>query len=84
LILLKKIEVEVGRVPSFRNGPRAIDLDIILYDDLVVDSRAAGTDLTQDVPEGSIVVPHPRMAEREFVMRPVCEQVIRALPNYIY
>jgi GTP cyclohydrolase-4 len=57
---MKEIENELGRQPSFRNGPRLIDIDIIFYDDL----RLAQVDLT---------IPHPRMAERAFVLAPLVE-----------
>lgn len=56
----KEIERELGRRPSFPNGPRLIDIDIIFYDDL----RTAQADLT---------IPHPRMAERAFVLVPLVE-----------
>ncbi len=57
LARLKAAEAEIGRVPSRPNGPRLIDLDLLLYGDRVVDR-----------PE--LVVPHPRMAERGFVLAP--------------
>lgn len=60
LEILKVIEDEVGRVETFRWGPRVIDLDILLYDDLVMNT-----------PE--LTIPHPRMHEREFVLRPLAE-----------
>ena len=56
----KEIESALGRQPSFRNGPRLIDIDIIFFDDL----RMAQGDLT---------IPHPRMAERAFVLVPLVE-----------
>ncbi len=58
---LKSIEGKIGReaVP-IRFGPRILDLDIILYDDLV--TRSAG-----------LVVPHPRMHKRRFVLKPICD-----------
>ncbi len=56
----KEIESEHGRQPSFRNGPRPIDIDIIFFDDLCM----AQDDLT---------IPHPRMAERAFVLAPLAE-----------
>lgn len=67
LRLLKKIETETGRLPSSRWGPRAIDLDILLYDDLVMTT-----------PE--LEVPHPGIAHREFVLRPLSELA----PNLIH
>jgi dihydroneopterin aldolase / 2-amino-4-hydroxy-6-hydroxymethyldihydropteridine diphosphokinase / dihydropteroate synthase len=70
---MKKIEEIVGRVPSIRNGPRAVDLDILIYDDISMDTRAEHERLTLDNLTGQLVVPHPRMAEREFVLRPLVE-----------
>ena len=55
---LKNIEKEVGRTTTFRNGPRVIDLDILLYDDRQMDSP-------------SLTIPHPRMHERAFVLAPL-------------
>src|SRR2546425_1293780 len=52
---IKEIEVAIGRQPTFRNGPRTIDIDIILFDDV----HATNEQLT---------IPHPRMAERAFVL----------------
>jgi 2-amino-4-hydroxy-6-hydroxymethyldihydropteridine diphosphokinase len=60
LEVLKIIEDEVGRVETFRWGPRVIDLDILFYDDLVMNT-----------PE--LTIPHPRAHEREFVLRPLTE-----------
>lgn len=58
---LKSIECDAGRVDtSIRFGPRILDLDIILYDDLVKKS----TDL---------IIPHPRMHNRRFVLQPICD-----------
>lgn len=57
---LKEIEKELGRQKSVRNGPRSIDLDILLYDDLVIDDER-------------LSIPHKRIMEREFVLKPLCE-----------
>lgn len=76
LRLLKKIEAIVGRVPSIRNGPRAVDLDIVLYDDIVLDTRTVKDNL--DNLEGELVIPHPRLQEREFVLRPLAEYALIA------
>src|SRR5437868_10675194 len=56
----KDIEVAIGRQPTFRNGPRPIDIDIIFYDDLHI---------IQD----DLIVPHERMSERAFVLAPLAE-----------
>jgi 2-amino-4-hydroxy-6-hydroxymethyldihydropteridine diphosphokinase len=60
LTRVKEVERAVGRVEGERNGPREVDIDILLYDDLV-----------HNTPELSI--PHPRMHERLFVMVPLEE-----------
>ena len=57
---LKGIEHELGRVKTIDNGPRPIDLDILLYDDKIIDLK-------------DLKVPHPRIMEREFVLKPLCE-----------
>ncbi|OCH94631.1 Dihydropteroate synthase [Obba rivulosa] len=68
---LKDIESKVGRVASFRNGPRAIDLDVLLFNDEIVDTRPESQRDTLDNLLGELVIPHPRIAEREFVLRPL-------------
>jgi len=60
LDLLKGIERGMGRTPTATWGPRIIDLDILFYDDLVIDAE----DLT---------IPHPFLHEREFVLKPLSE-----------
>lgn len=72
LTLVKRIETIVGRIGSFRNGPRAIDLDILIFDNQVIDTRPQD-ERTLDNLEGHLVVPHPRLLEREFVLRPLNE-----------
>jgi 2-amino-4-hydroxy-6-hydroxymethyldihydropteridine diphosphokinase len=57
---LKHIEETMGRVPSVRFGPRLIDIDILLFDDVILDT-----------PE--LTIPHPRMLERAFVLVPLNE-----------
>ena len=53
---LKKIEKRLGRKRGVKNGPRTIDLDILLYGNKKVNTRI-------------LKVPHPRMHKREFVLR---------------
>lgn len=57
---LKDVEHAVGRTATFSGGPREIDLDILLYDERVIE-------------EADIVIPHARMRERAFVLRPLAE-----------
>jgi GTP cyclohydrolase-4 len=58
--LAKRIEAALGRKPSFRNGPRPIDIDILFYGDSVV-----------DLPH--LTIPHPRLPERAFALVPLAE-----------
>jgi len=62
LAVCKAVEETVGRTPSFRWGPRLIDVDILLYGDEVVDSA-----------EPDLQIPHPRMAQRAFALVPLAE-----------
>lgn len=57
---IKDIEQEVGRTPTFRNGPREIDIDIIFYDALVMKTDR-------------LTIPHPEFANRDFVLRPLAD-----------
>lgn len=54
------IERELGRRRTFRNGPRVIDIDLLLYGELVV-------------AQARLTVPHPRMCDRRFVLDPLVE-----------
>jgi 2-amino-4-hydroxy-6-hydroxymethyldihydropteridine diphosphokinase len=60
LAVLKRLEASLGRQPTFRYGPRLIDLDILLYDQLMLD-------------QPDLVIPHPQMAQRAFVLVPLTE-----------
>ncbi len=60
LRLLKDIEKEIGRQDSIHWGPRIIDLDILLFNTLVLN-------------EEKLQIPHPYLHEREFVLRPLNE-----------
>ena len=56
----KRVEVEGGRKPTRRWGPRVIDIDILLFGDLKLEQRG-------------LVIPHPRIAERDFVRESLVE-----------
>lgn len=64
--LMKRIEDRLGRVRTIRNGPRTVDLDLLLVDDFAIDT-----------PE--LTIPHPRMWERAFVLIPL-HDVARSRP----
>ena len=68
---LKALETKLGRVKTFPNGPRVIDLDILFYDDRVI---------FEDTPEYDLFIPHPRLQEREFVLKPLSY----LLPDFIH
>jgi 2-amino-4-hydroxy-6-hydroxymethyldihydropteridine diphosphokinase len=54
------IETELGRVRTVVNGPRTVDIDIVLYGDTIVRSA-------------DLEIPHPRYRERRFVLEPLAE-----------
>jgi 2-amino-4-hydroxy-6-hydroxymethyldihydropteridine diphosphokinase len=60
LRLCKEIEKQEGRVPTERWGPRPLDIDILLYGDRRIETER-------------LTVPHPRMWERAFVLRPLAD-----------
>lgn len=57
---LKRLEVALGRVPNFQNGPRLIDIDILFFDNMIIETPP-------------LIVPHPRLHERAFVLVPLAE-----------
>jgi 2-amino-4-hydroxy-6-hydroxymethyldihydropteridine diphosphokinase len=59
-VITMAVECKLGRVKKINNGPRVIDIDILLYDDIKLVTP-------------KLVIPHPRMCERSFVMRPLEE-----------
>jgi 2-amino-4-hydroxy-6-hydroxymethyldihydropteridine diphosphokinase len=63
---LQGVERDMGREQNLRDGPRVIDIDLLLYGSLVL-ARA------------DIAVPHPRMHLRRFVLEPICEIAPRAV-----
>jgi 2-amino-4-hydroxy-6-hydroxymethyldihydropteridine diphosphokinase len=60
LVYIKRLETGLGRQPTFQYGPRLIDLDILFYDDLVLETP-------------QLSLPHPRLAERAFVLVPLAD-----------
>jgi 2-amino-4-hydroxy-6-hydroxymethyldihydropteridine diphosphokinase len=59
-LITQGIERKLGRVKKIINGPRVIDIDILLYDDIKLITPG-------------LLIPHPRMFERSFVMQPLEE-----------
>ena len=57
---IKRLEVTLGRKASFPNGPRLIDIDILFYDDLILNTAL-------------LAIPHPRLHERGFVLLPLMD-----------
>ena len=57
---VKQIEKRMGRLSNFRNGPRIIDIDILIYDDLYMNTK-------------SLTIPHPQLHERAFALAPLAE-----------
>src|SRR5437660_7940292 len=57
---LRKIESQLGSKKEFAKGPRLLDMDILLYDDLAI-----------ELPE--LQIPHPRMLQRNFVLAPLAD-----------
>jgi 2-amino-4-hydroxy-6-hydroxymethyldihydropteridine diphosphokinase len=66
LRVLQQIEAQLGRVRTIRWGARSLDLDLLLFEDSIIDT-----------PELS--VPHPRLASRRFVLEPLAELAPRAV-----
>ena len=57
---VRRIQDDVGGQHTFPNAPRALDIDVLLYDRMVIDTPL-------------LTIPHPRMAERDFVLRPLAD-----------
>lgn len=60
LVYLKQLEIRLGRTPTVRYGPRLIDIDILFYDDLILDKP-------------NLTIPHPHLHERAFVLVPLAD-----------
>ena len=57
---LQKVEKRLGRKRDIRHGPRTIDIDILIFNSLIID-------------DNKLKIPHPRMHERRFVLEPLSE-----------
>jgi dihydroneopterin aldolase/2-amino-4-hydroxy-6-hydroxymethyldihydropteridine diphosphokinase len=66
---LLQIEAEANRVRIERWGPRTLDMDLLFYDDYTIQSE-------------ELTVPHPRFAERRFVLEPLAEVAIEHCPSH--
>jgi 2-amino-4-hydroxy-6-hydroxymethyldihydropteridine diphosphokinase len=60
LLLCQEIELDRGRARPFPNAPRTLDLDILLFDNRIIDEK-------------DLIIPHPRLTERKFVLEPLVE-----------
>jgi 2-amino-4-hydroxy-6-hydroxymethyldihydropteridine diphosphokinase len=60
LRLTKDVESKMGRVPSFPNAPRIIDIDILFYDNKIMETQ-------------NLTIPHPRLKDRAFILIPLAE-----------
>jgi 2-amino-4-hydroxy-6-hydroxymethyldihydropteridine diphosphokinase len=60
LCLCQEIEAACGRIRTFANAPRTLDLDILLFEDVVLNEK-------------DLIIPHPRLQERRFVLEPLAQ-----------
>jgi 2-amino-4-hydroxy-6-hydroxymethyldihydropteridine diphosphokinase len=67
LAFFKRIERDLGRVAGQRYGPRVVDVDLLLYGEQTIDTP-------------KLTIPHPRMAERPFVLAPLAEIAPNLIP----
>lgn len=74
----QNLEKEIGRIKRFRNGPREIDIDILFYDDLIMEPVNSSNSHVQA--QAKLQIPHPRITERIFVLEPLVELA----PYYIH
>jgi 2-amino-4-hydroxy-6-hydroxymethyldihydropteridine diphosphokinase len=69
LAALQALEQDFGRQRPYRNAPRTLDLDILLYGDRIIDTPA-------------LTVPHPRLTERAFALIPLLQiDALRVIPG---
>ena len=68
---IKDIETTLGRTKTIRNGPRTIDIDILLYQNVMINTS-------------ELAIPHPRMSQREFVMIPLKEIAPQLAEEFVH
>jgi 2-amino-4-hydroxy-6-hydroxymethyldihydropteridine diphosphokinase len=71
LEMLQAIEAALGRRPGVQYGPRPIDLDILLYDSIEMETQ-------------KLTIPHPRLAQRAFVLKPLAELAPNLMHPVLY
>jgi len=74
---LRSIEETLKKHPPYRFGPRTIDLDLLLYDNLILPDQKTWGEIIH-FPLSiihSVVLPHPRLHERRFVLEPLCDVI---------
>ena len=67
LTFVKSLEVEIGREPAKRWGPRLIDIDLLFYANQIIETE-------------TLIMPHPQIAERAFVLRPLAD----VAPDFVH
>ncbi len=68
---LQQIERDMGRLPGVQYGPRPIDLDILFYDSIEMETL-------------NLTIPHPRLAQRAFVLRPLVDIAPKLMHPVLY
>lgn len=75
LLFLQSIEKSLGKAPPYRFGPRTIDLDLLLYGTHILPSIDEWRSCKLKANSYQLILPHPRMHERRFVLEPLCELI---------
>lgn len=70
---LENIEHALGKELPYRFGPRTIDLDLLLYDAVILPNETEWQRSKSQSTRHKLIVPHPRLHERRFVLDPLCE-----------
>lgn len=79
---LQSIERKLKKAPPFRFGPRTIDLDLLLYGDEIYPSEKNWRSSSKPKAQSSkLMIPHPRLHLRRFVLEPLCELLDPETPH---